>query len=62
MNSWRCRWCDLNWPRDERYVNCPTCREPTESSGVHPSISDGDAHARASEHEFGWWLWDNDLL
>lgn len=62
MRSWRCRWCEVYWPREERYTTCPTCREPTETATPEPNISEGDAEARANQHDFGWWLWDNGLL
>lgn len=61
MGSLRCNWCEVRWPDDDRFKECPQCRENTQHS-FQESIDQVRAEDIAAKNTFGWWLWDTGKL
>lgn len=62
MASLKCCWCEIRWPHDERFNECPQCREHTQHTFSEPTITPEDAESTAAQAHFGWWLWDTGTL
>jgi hypothetical protein len=62
VTSRNCPLCDVRWPNDEDYRQCPQCMELTELDRAPANITTEEARARRSAGHFGWWLYVNGRL
>ncbi len=54
--SWRCRYCEVCWPLEDDYKNCPACREECRRYREEPDMAEAEAASEKVRAEFGWYL------
>lgn len=56
-----CKYCELYFPDDGEWLECPCCREPTHES-FHAPMTSEEAASLKRHADFGWWLLEHDRL